>query len=136
MMGLAAIKNPCTMTDPRLQVIGLEKRGGGRGIFILNSQPRVLDSDVTFPNEVVIEDLGQQLQESASAGESSGFSSQRFHLEIPPCGVLPLQVMDVQWEDELERRQAARLSDETRAANESAAFGLAGYDPSGEVPWN
>lgn len=136
LMGLAAIKNPCTMTDPRLQVIGLEKRGGGRGIFILNSQPRVLDSDVIFPNEVLIEDLGQQLQEAAVEGESSGFSSQRFHLEIPPCGVLPLQVMDVQWEDELERRQAARLADEARAANDSATFGLAGYDPSGELPWN
>ena len=32
LMGLAAIKNPCTMGDPRLEVIGLERRGGGRGV--------------------------------------------------------------------------------------------------------
>ncbi len=132
LMGLAAIKHPCTMSDPRLQVIGLERRGGGRGVFILNPQSRVLDSDVVFPNEVTIEDLAQQLQSDGSpssetASHDAMFSAQRFHLEVPACGVLPLQVLDVQWENELERRQAARLSDETRFSVDDVAGGLPGY---------
>ena len=138
LMGLAAIKNPCTMGDPRLEVIGLERRGGGRGVFILNPQQAALDSDLIFPNEVVLEDLAQQLegQQGAPAGDGAGFSARRFHLEIPACGVLPLQVMDVQWENELERRHASRLADETRGIAEAAARGLSGYAPAGEQPWN
>ncbi len=137
LMGLAEIKNPCTMSDPRLQVIGLERRGGGQGVFILNSQTRMLDSDVHFPNEVMVEDLGQRLQQESSESDpsGSGFSARRFHLEIPPCGVLPLQVLDTQWENELERRQAARVADEMRRSVESVGEPWNGVQ-SGELPWN
>jgi len=141
LMGLGAIKNPCVMSDSRLQVIGLERRGGGRGIFVLNPQQRALESDLIFPNDVCVEDLGQQLQNSdaGSSAELSGVSAQKFHLEVPPCGVLPMQVLDVQWEDELERRQAARLAEQAdRMAESMAAGALAGWNApnAGELPWN
>ncbi|NDD90711.1 hypothetical protein EBZ37_01310 [bacterium] len=128
LMGLADIKNPCAMSDSRLQVIGLERRDGGRGIFILNPLSKVLASELVFPNEVAVEDLAQRLDgDSNSAGEN--FKAQRFHLEIPPCGVLPLQVMDAQWESELERRHAARsleMGDSERILVENP----------GDRPWN
>lgn len=144
LLGLAAIKNPCTTSDARLQVVGLERRGGGRGIFVLNPSARPVEGDLLFPNEVCVGDLGAQLScgglgegEDSAAGS---VASQRFKLECPPCGVLPMEVMDAQWEDELERRQAARVMEETlRSALSAAESELAGWSESlssEEMPWN
>ncbi len=138
LLGLAAIKSPCTTSDSRLEVVGLERRGGGRGIFVLNPSSRVVEADLLFANEVRIGDLGEQLGRDHSATESAGsdevLAAQRFHLAVPPCGVMPMEVLDAQWEDELERRQAMRVMDETQiAAVSAAATELAGWETS---TWN
>ncbi len=148
LLGLAAIKNPCTTSDARLQVVGLERRGGGRGIFVLNPSSRPVEGDLLFPNEVCVGDLGSQLSRNdLFAGDSStmdapagSVASQRFRLECPPCGVLPMEVMDSQWEDELERRQAARVMEETqRSALVAAESELTGWSEnmsSEGLSWN
>jgi len=140
LLGLAEIKAPCTTSDSRLEVVGLERRGGGRGIFVLNPSARAVEADVLFPNDVIVGDLGEQLkrsQEALLSGPASSVSvaSQRFHLAAPPCGVLPMEVLDSQWENELERRQAAREIESTqRVALDAAHVELDGLT---EVnPWN
>jgi hypothetical protein len=141
LLGLSEIKNPCTTSDARLEVVGLEKRGGGRGIFVLNPSVRPVEADVLFPNEVTVGDLGELLarreQVLAEGGDpvAATSSSQRFHLAAPPCGVLPMEVLDSEWENELERRQAARVMDSTEnAAVGAAATELSGW--SGASVWN
>jgi len=140
LLGLGQIKTPCVTSDARLEVVGLERRGGGRGIFVLNPSSRPLEADLLFPNEVRVGDLGEQLSRQADSGDSDGVSgdlvaSQRFRLEAPSCGVLPMEVMDVQWENELERRQAARLMEMTEGAALMAAEAeLSGFSDSSV--WN
>ncbi len=137
LLGLAGIKNPCTTSDSRLEVVGLERRGGGRGIFVLNPSTRLVEADLLFANEVRIGDLGEQLGRELQAGDGpsgDAVASQRFHLAAPPCGVMPMEVMDCEWEDELERRQAMRVMEETQiAAVSAAATELAGWETS---TWN
>jgi hypothetical protein len=140
LLGLAEIKAPCTTSDSRLEVVGLERRGGGRGIFVLNPSSRAVEADVLFPNEVIVGDLGEQLKRSQEALLSDSASnvsvaSQRFHLAAPPCGVLPMEVLDSHWENELERRHAAREMESTRKlAFDAASVELEGLS---EVnPWN
>lgn len=135
LLSLSAIKNPCVTGDARLEVVGLERRGGGRGIFVLNPTSRPIDAEVLFPNEVRVGDLGEQLGRKSSSPSGAvepfeSMASQRFRLEAPPCGVLPMEVLDAQWENELERRQAARVMEETeRSALIAAEAELAGWSP-------
>ncbi|MFN7685370.1 MAG: hypothetical protein ACK5QT_08165 [Oligoflexia bacterium] len=136
LLGLAAIKNPCATSDSRLEVIALERRGGGRGVFVLNPSSRAVEADLLFPNEVRVGDLGTQLGNTLEDSNESKdvIPSQRFHLAAPPCGVLPLEVMDSEWEDELERRQASRVAEETQGVAFAAASAeLSGWEQS---TWN
>ncbi|MBU6375618.1 MAG: hypothetical protein KGQ59_06445 [Bdellovibrionales bacterium] len=135
LMGLAEIRNPCAMSDERLQVIGLERQSGGRGIFILNPYQKVLASELVFSNEVVIEDLAHQL-EGASLDDREDFKAQRFHLEIPPCGVLPLQVMDARWKSDLEQREASRRPELPSGFADGSNAEEFLSDAPGSRPWN
>jgi hypothetical protein len=105
LLGLASVESSCAMGDRALEVIALEKKSGGQGVFILNPGARTLDSDLHFADDVMVEDLGQQIQQEGAgvleAQASSGVAARRFHLEVPAWGVLPLQVRELAWSREL-----------------------------------
>ena len=128
----------------------MERREGGLGLFVLNGTGRSVSADLLFPVDVTVSDLASAIHSKQKAFESplatleqalaekrvpgaislndDRAQSQRFHLEVPPSGVLPIAV------DGLD--QSVREADERRAAAHSVVTGeLPGYAAEGDL-WN
>jgi hypothetical protein len=134
-LSVAEVQGYCRMSDSRLAVIPLEKRGEGLGMFVLNANRRPVSADIIFQVDVSVSDLAMAL---AQAGPRQGGQQRpkptpasRFSLDVPPCGILPLAVDGIATSDE--RRIAASHADATRAGAEGAAMSeLPGFDPKNE----
>lgn len=142
LVSLAGIQDRCQVSDGRLTVIPLARRNGTHGVFILNGTSRKVTADLLFGKAVRVGDLAVSISVEARGArlESNGpkaAASHRFALEVPPCGVLPLEV------DGLEDRLGAPeipesgMSPEAELLNERAMAGaeLPGFD-AGESAWS
>jgi hypothetical protein len=142
LVSLAGIQDRCQVSDGRLTAIPLARRNGTHGVFILNGTSRKVTADLLFGKAVRVGDLAVSISAEARGArlESSGpkaAASHRFALEVPPCGVLPLEV------DGLEDRLGAPeipesgMSPESALLNERAMSGaeLPGFD-AGESAWS
>ena len=90
-LSVAEVQGYCRLSDSRLAVIPMEKRGGGLGVFVLNGSRRQVSGDLIFAGSVSVSDLAVAL--SAQAGHGGGSTpANRFSLEVPPCGIFPLAV--------------------------------------------
>ena len=89
-LSVAEVQGYCRLSDGRLGIIPLEKRGGGLGLFVMNDARKQVTADIVFPLEVEVSDLAVSL--SAKKSGPRPIPSNRFSLEVPPCGILPLAV--------------------------------------------
>ena len=133
-LSLAEVESYCRLGDSRLTYIPLErKQEGGMAVFVLNSTRRQINADIIFPNEVQISDLGTIFLGGAPDLDQPSEESQsnRFSLDVPPFGILPLNVEGLNLEETRERHAAALLATETREnAMHAAISELPGFDPS------
>ena len=54
MLSVAEVQGYCRLSDSRLSVIPLEKKGQGLGLFVLNSTRRPVAADIIFQEEVSV----------------------------------------------------------------------------------
>lgn len=167
LLGLAEIKGYCRISDSRLAFIPVSRPQArpedGLGLFILNGTRRPIQADIVFPEAVAVSDLAVTVSASApppapvaqvghavrapSAMEpsESPARAQRFGMEVPPCGILPLSVAGISSSDAYDRFQAALIAESTRLNMEAAALselpGFGGPVPpgtpgGGDEAWN
>ena len=152
-LSVAEVQGYCRLSDSRLSVIPLEKKGRGLGLFVLNGTRRPVSADILFQEDVTVSDLARAL--SSQHGPSAPNAARpapasRFSLDVPPCGILPLAVDGMEMHEARvraeERWLATQHADATRAGAHSAAVSeLPGLDVGGELgsptqeaegPWN
>jgi len=131
---VANIQPYCKVSDSRLAVIPMEKRGGGLGLFLLNGTRRKVSGDVIFSQAVNVSDLSVALSSApeALADNPNSGSASRFSFEVPACGIFPLAVDGQHLNDQEERFLAAELEQNTSAhiAADSAKSELPGLENS------
>jgi len=134
LFSIAEIENYCQVSDSRVAIVPLEKRGQGLGLFVMNPSRRPVSADVVFPSEVTISDLAAALAQGQQPGKmepvATSLPDYRFSLDVPPCGVLPLAIGGLFVGQESERLKAALLARETR---ESAMLAAVSELPGMEV---
>lgn len=136
MLSLAHATPEMGVNDPRIDLVclrrGLQSGSGRAGLFVFNSSRSAVRTEIRFENDVFVDDLSAilsrerkrngQVEDSENEAEAN-----RFELETPPCGVLPLSVTGL-GEVGLEKRIAGTLTGLTaKAAEEAAASELSGF---------
>ena len=141
-LSVAGIQTFCTVSDHRLRYVPLEKRGGGLGLFVLNSSARPVAGDLFFQTQVEVSDLALALSSESGSGSNAAGErvapAHRFSLEVPPRGVLPISVdgIDGLGRDLNERREAQIAAEVTKEAPLDAAMTeLPGFDGNSESVW-
>ena len=136
-LAVANLSKYCSSSDSRLNLIPLEKRDGGIGLFILNGTTRKVTADLLFDGEVTVSDLAASFA-AARGGQEQVVPSVRFSLEVPPCGILPLAVDGLGIE--AEERRAAAVNAEVLKENimEAAVSELPGFSSNHDIEatWN
>lgn len=154
-LSIAEVENYCRLSDGRLSMIPFELKGEEVGIVILNGNRRQITADLIFPNPVRIKDLGFSLANAQAAepllelaGENRSTEQaleaempplQKFSLEVPPFGILPLRVEGLTLTEVRERQLAAMNAEKTQEGALGAAMSeLPGFDmdQSIEELWN
>jgi len=93
MLGLAGLEEYCKISDVRLTRIPLWVKNGKKlGLFVMNGTRRQIAADVIFPRSVEVSDLAVAVSATSSSRNKTPVPAHRFTLEVPPNGVLPLQV--------------------------------------------
>jgi hypothetical protein len=111
-LSVANVQGYCQVSDARLSVVSLERRGGGLGLFVLNGSRGKVKGDIVFHEPVRVSDLSVAL--SARPQDAAGTeASPRFSLEVPAFGIFPLAVDGQQLSDLAERFIAADMEDVT-----------------------
>ncbi len=126
-LAVAGVQPLCNTSDGRLRTIALEKRDGGVGLFVMNGTGRAVAGDLFFPNQVSVSDLMVREKRTERVAPAN-----RFALEVPPRGVLPISVdgLSSQLKEVEERRAAYASSAVTEAAASAAATAeLPGFQP-------
>jgi hypothetical protein len=139
-LSVAGIQPHCSVSDGRLRMIALERKNGGIGLFILNGTSRAVAADILFPGEVKVSDLAAAFASTRGmgAGAPAVTPANRFALEVPPCGILPVAVEGL-WHEAEERREAALSAEVLRTHVTGAATNeLPGLNPSDDLgaTWN
>jgi hypothetical protein len=94
LISVAGLQSPCSLSDGRLDYIPLERQkaqGSEMGLFVLNSRSRPVTADLIFPVSVSVSDLAREMT-SKEKQTSAIEPANRFALEVPPCGILPIGV--------------------------------------------
>jgi hypothetical protein len=138
---IAEIENYCRMSDSRLTVIPFERKDHSLAVFVLNGTRRTVNADLIFPVNVQVGDLGVVLsekQEVIRADVEPMAQANRFSLEVPPFGVLPLSVHGLKLTELREKQLAAQTAKNTRDNVQSAAASeLPGVNEEGiDGVWN
>ncbi len=142
MLSLSQATPEMGVNDPRIDLVclrrGLESGSGRAGLFIFNSSRSAVKAEIRFENDVTVDDLSAVLSRDMNrrASEASRAfdeapdqeaEANRFELEAPPCGVLPLSVAGL-GEVGREKRIADTLTSLTsKAAEEAASTELSGF---------
>ena len=121
------------MSDSRLAVVPMEKRGGGLGLFLLNGTRRKVSGDVIFSQSVSVSDLSVALSAAPSENKPSTGVASRFTFEVPACGIFPLAVDGQHLTDQEERYMAAELEQMSLSSGTSAAH-IAADSAKAELP--
>lgn len=135
MLSLAHATPEMGVSDPRIDLVclrrGLENGSGRAGLFVFNGSRSAIAAEIRFENEVSIADLSAVLSRAAApsrdAVDEETADANRFELETPPCGVLPISVAGL-GEAGREKRVAGNLTGLTaKHAEEAASSELAGF---------
>jgi hypothetical protein len=93
LISFSEIQPSIRFSDRRLDALTLDHSGGdGKAVFILNGTGRKIEADVFFDRSAEVVDLSLLLDGGSSVLNSE--PARRFHLNVPPCGILPLGVLD------------------------------------------
>lgn len=100
MLGLADVRRTCQVIDPKLDRIELERGADHQAaVFVMNGSNASVQADLVFPRPAELRDLVSVLrsERQLGGGERSASPSplpknQRFTLEVPAYGVLPVAV--------------------------------------------
>lgn len=141
MLSLSHATPEMGVNDPRIDLVclrrGLENGSGRAGLFVFNGSRSSVRTEIRFENDVWVDDLSAVLSRDQKRNAKMGsrvaedFSDKdveanRFELEAPPCGVLPLSVAGL-GEAGREKRIAGTLTGLTsKHAEEAAASELSG----------
>ena len=145
-LSIAEVENSCRLGDSRLCQVTFEQKNHGIAVFVLNGSRRQVSADLLFKHNVRISDLGSVFSsQSASLAQSPPVEdahppvepANRFSLDVPPFGVLPLSIEGLSFQELREKQAAARISEETRvSAQLAAASELPGLDEGFEELWS
>jgi hypothetical protein len=157
-LSISEVENYCRLSDSRLSVIPFETRKDGLAVFVLNGTRRPVNADLIFQSTVQIGDLGHALSRGVDTEtflraeenqnkdaatieviEHQTALTNRFALEVPPFGVLPISVEGLNLAEVREKQLAALLSEETKESPLKAAHTeLPGFnvDENFEGLWN
>ncbi len=115
-LSISEIETYCKLSNNGLFMIPFEKKRGDLAIFVLNGTKTHVPSDIIFSTPVQISDLGLAFLDgvSASGSEEKVLPANRFSLEVPPYGVLPLTVEGLHLSEHYEKQLAALSSEVTR----------------------
>jgi len=99
-LSLADVHVPCQIGDPRISTVALQNDLGmdsELALFVLNSSSRVVTADLHFSKQVTVRDFAATMKariEGARGIEAppAADPANRFTLEIPPSGILPLSI--------------------------------------------
>jgi hypothetical protein len=130
-LSIAEVDTFCRLSDSRLTVIPFERKNNGLAVFVLNGTRRTVTADLMFPTQVQVADLGVTLSENESSQTPPAPSARanRFSMEVPQFGVLPLTVEGIDLIEAREKQLAALASQETQEnAFQAAASELPGFD--------
>lgn len=133
LLSVAEVESYCRLSDARLQAIALHEPRGGLALFVLNGSRRAVSADIHFAQNVEIQDLALRMSAEAhsdSHAPSAAPPAQRFALEVPAFGILPLRVTGLALKDQREKTWAIELAEETMASLEFASHELAGFEES------
>lgn len=133
LLGLAGIEEYCRLSDGRLTTIPLWMRNAQTlGLFVINETRRQIAVDVIFPKQVMVSDLAVAVSAASHIEPTkSQIPAHRFTLEVPPNGVMPLQVEGLSLETTRERLAAGLTADSFRESARMAAISeLSGIDQS------
>ncbi|HUP57101.1 MAG TPA: DUF4350 domain-containing protein [Bdellovibrionota bacterium] len=132
MLSLAEVQSYCRMSDDRLAVIPVRRKGSELGLFILNPTRRPISADIIFPTNVEVTDLAAALAAGTGAAPPQAPpAAHRFSLDVPPCGILPLGVkgLDFSVEEKGEARGLILNQDSQKQEQDPAIAALPGFDP-------
>src|SRR6185295_9897629 len=126
MLSLAEVQSYCRMSDDRLAVIPVMRKGDELGLFILNPTRKAISADIIFPCNVEVSDLAATLSASPSAAAAGAApAANRFSLDVPPCGILPIGV----------RGLGGQLQSQNQSQNQNQSqFSSQAQGPSSERP--
>jgi hypothetical protein len=122
MLSLAEVQAYCRLSDDRLSVIPVKRKGNELGLFVMNPTRRPIAADIIFPCDVEVTDLASTLAAgpgSTVPKNSETTAANRFSLDVPPCGILPLGVKGLDFS--FEERSEARVFSEQSRGTESPA---------------
>ncbi|MBL7714619.1 MAG: DUF4350 domain-containing protein [Bdellovibrionales bacterium] len=117
-LSVAGVQNICALSDIRLRTIPLSRPGSAAAVFVMNSTSRPVGADLFFSAPVSVSDLalemrqgkravgGNPIQQGLAAlaediahrnpirvnTEASPKRGQRFSLDVPSCGIMPISV--------------------------------------------
>ncbi|MBC7387090.1 MAG: hypothetical protein H7301_13135 [Cryobacterium sp.] len=141
MLSLSLATPEMGVNDPRVDLVclkrGMEGGAGRAGLFIFNGSRTSVTTEIRFENDVIIDDLSAVLsrqRDQARTPSADAFTAaddeaeaNRFELETPPCGILPISVSGL-GEIGREKRIAGTLSGLTsKHAHEAASAELTGF---------
>lgn len=138
-LSMAGVESQCSISDSRLKLMLLTKPSSDQALFIMNSSNRAVTADIIFTGEVTVSDLAGSFGSEKNQGATSTARANRFSLEVPPFGILPLSVEGLG--DEARERRAAALTSELmkKHSQEAAASELPGFNSSSsgmDSAWN
>jgi len=97
-ISLAELEKFCQFTSPQLEAIPLEIEPDRVALFVLNSHPQPVSGDLVFSRQVKVSDLaGALLNQRPRKVESSPVDpAEVFTLDVPPHGIVPLMVEELE----------------------------------------
>ena len=89
-LAVAEVEIQCALSERRAEFIPLSRRDQGYALFLLNGTRQKVVSDLIFSQDVSVSDLAASL--TTANKPTQALPANRFSLEIPICGILPLAV--------------------------------------------
>lgn len=117
-LSVAGVQNICALSDIRLRTIPLSRPGSSAAVFVMNSTSRPVGADLFFSAPVSVSDLTLEMRQNKRkshpnpineslallaediskrnpvrvAAEVEQKRGQRFSLDVPSCGIMPISV--------------------------------------------
>ncbi len=124
-LSIAEVNEWCRTGNSQLSLIPLDRKKEDIAVFVLNETRHPVTADIIFPKKVIVSDLGVGLTETEGSDplpiQNELAQANRFSLEVPALGVLPLAIEGLQVREQYEHHLAALTNDAMRENSLKAA---------------